>query len=358
MIRENVPLAPFTTLQIGGPARFFAEATTEGEVCDALAFAKDSDLPVFLLGDGSNLLVADDGFPGLVLRVAVQGIDAHPVGDKVEVTAGAGENWDAFVDFCVGRNLAGVECLSGIPGLVGGTPVQNVGAYGQEVSQTIVRVRVLDRAAERTAELTNADCGFAYRASIFNTTAREKYVVLAVTFRLTPCGAPCVRYADLKNYFAGWNDAPTLAEVRDAVRAIRARKAMLLSPGDPDSRSAGSFFKNPLVDADGLCAIENAARKRGLLSDDKNVPAYPQPDGRFKVAAAWLIENAGFSKGHQRGRVAISSRHTLALTNRGGATAREILDLMREIQAGVRERFGVELHPEPVFVGFNEASGK
>ncbi len=352
MIRENVPLAPFTTLGIGGPARFFAEAATEDEVKAALAFAEAKSLPVFLLGDGSNLLVADEGFPGLVLRVAVKGIHNRAVGDKVEVTAGAGENWDRFVDVCVARGLAGVECLSGIPGLVGGTPVQNVGAYGQEVSQTIVRVRAWDREAGWAVELTNADCGFAYRTSIFNTTAREKYVVLAVTFALTPGGSPCVRYADLKNYFVGRDDAPTLNQVRDAVRAIRAQKAMLLSPGDPDSRSAGSFFKNPLVDAAGLRAIEDTARERGLLPRDKNVPAYPQPDGRFKVAAAWLIENAGFSKGHQRGRVAISSRHTLALTNRGGATAREFLDMMREIQAGVRDCFGVELYPEPVFVGF------
>jgi UDP-N-acetylmuramate dehydrogenase len=217
----------------------------------------------------------------------------------------------------------------------------------------------LDREAERTVELSNADCGFAYRASIFNTTAREKYVVLAVTFALTPNGAPCVRYADLRNHFAGHDHEPTLAEVRDAVRAIRARKAMLLSPGDsrsgadPDSRSAGSFFKNPLVNATGLRAVEAKARELGLLPSDKNVPVYPQPDGRFKVAAAWLIEQAGFAKGYQRGRVAISSRHTLALTNRGGASASEILALMREIQAGVRERFGVELHPEPVFVGFD-----
>jgi UDP-N-acetylmuramate dehydrogenase len=202
-------------------------------------------------------------------------------------------------------------------------------------------------------ELSNADCGFAYRASIFNTTAREKYVVLAVTFALTPNGAPCVRYADLRNHFAGRDHELTLAEVRDAVRAIRAQKAMLLSPGNTDSRSAGSFFKNPLVNANGLHAVEAKARELGLLPSDKNVPAYPQPDGRFKVAAAWLIEHAGFAKGYQRGRVAISSRHTLALTNRGGASASEILALMREIQAGVRERFGVELHPEPVFVGFD-----
>lgn len=358
MLRENVPLAPLTTLGIGGPARFFAEATTEAEVVEALALADARGLPLLLLGGGSNLLVSDEGFPGLVLRVAVKGIQfCSAGGDKTLVTAGAGEDWDGFVNVCVARNLAGVECLAGIPGTVGGTPVQNVGAYGQEVSQTIERVRAWDRERQAVVELANADCGFGYRSSIFNTHARGRYVVLSVTFGLVPGGAPALRYADLQRHFAGrgGHDAPppTLSEVAAAVRAIRAQKAMVLSPGDPDSRSAGSFFKNPVVDADGLRAIENTARERGLLAPGKNVPAYAQ-DGRFKVAAAWLIENAGFVKGYARGRVAISSRHTLALTNRGGATAGEVLALMREIQTGVRETFGVDLHPEPVFVGFDD----
>lgn len=342
-VREGVPLAPFTTLGIGGPARLFAEAATEEAAIAALRLARELGLPCFVLGGGSNLLVADEGFPGLALRLALTGI-SPPTAEGV-VTAGAGEVWDTFVAHCVERDLAGLECLSGIPGWVGGSPVQNIGAYGQEVSETIVSVRAYDRAAARTVELSNADCGFAYRASLFNTVGRDRYLVLAVTFALRPRGAPTLRYGDVRSHFADRADTPTLAEVRAAVRAIRARKAMLLVPGDPDCRSAGSFFKNPLVAPDVFARIEATA--------DGPVPRYPDPGGAIKVPAAWLIERSGFHKGYQRGRVGLSSRHTLALVNRGGATARDVLSLVTEIQTGVQDRFGVALHPEPVFVGFD-----
>jgi UDP-N-acetylmuramate dehydrogenase len=353
MIRENIPLAPYTTLQIGGPAWYFAEVHAEDELVEALAFAEAKRLPVFILGGGSNVLVADQGFHGLVARVAIEGVVWRNEGEKVLVAAGAGEDWDQLVGQCVERELAGVECLSGIPGSVGGTPVQNVGAYGQEVSETIVSVRVFDRHTSRFVELSDAECQFSYRASLFNTIARDRYVVLTVTYALKPHGDPALRYPDVKNFFASAAGKPSLREARDAVRAIRARKAMLITPGDPDCRSAGSFFKNPIVTIETFARIEAAAKEQGLISEDERAPSFPSTEGKVKVPAAWLIERAGFRKGYSRGRVGISSKHTLAIVNRGGATAREVIELAREIQERVSERFGVPLTPEPVFVGFS-----
>jgi len=352
LIRENTPLAPFTTLRIGGAARFFAEARSAGDLLMALEFAERRPLPIFILGGGSNLLIADEGFPGLVVRVALEGVAWRNEGEKVLVTAGAGEDWDELVGQCVERDLAGVECLSGIPGSVGGTPVQNVGAYGQEVSETIVSVRVFDRFAGQFVELSDAECQFSYRASLFNTVARDRYVVLAVTYALKPHGDPARRYPDVKNFFASAVGKPSLREVRDAVRAIRARKAMLITPDDPDCRSAGSFFKNPVVTLETFARIEAAAKEQGLIRDDERAPNFPAAEGQVKVPAAWLIERAGFQKGYSRGRVGISSKHTLAIVNRGGATAREVIELAQEIRERVAERFGVSLTPEPVFVGF------
>ena len=346
-ILENVPLAPLTTLGIGGPARFFVEACDEQTAVDALDFADQRGLPTFVLGGGSNLLVADEGFPGLVLRMAVGGVSEHTQGNKVVVTVGAGEEWDGFVGSSVERGLGGVECLSGIPGSVGGTPIQNVGAYGQEVSETIVAVRVCDRSSRRIFELSNAECGFSYRHSIFLSTARDRYMVLSVTYALPREGQPTLKYLEVQNYFAGGSGKPSLRDVREAVRAIRASKAMLLVSGDPDCRSAGSFFKNPIVSEQQYGEISARA--------PAPVPRYPvrNDDGRVKVPAAWLIERAGFPKGYGSGRVGLSSKHTLALVNHGGASAGDVLALMREIQQGVRDRFGVPLVPEPQFVGFS-----
>lgn len=353
-IQENVPLAPLTTLGIGGAARFFVEACSEGELLEAIAFAGQRQLPVFILGGGSNVLIADEGFPGLVIRVAIKGIAWNQ-----EITAGAGEDWDDFVRQCVERNLAGVECLSGIPGLVGGTPVQNVGAYGQEVSETITKVRVFDRQSNCIVELNNAGCGFAYRASIFNSTGKNRYVVLAVTYTLVPNGKPAIRYPDLKNFFAGRTDNPTLREVREAVIAIRSRKGMVISPTDPandsDCRSAGSFFKNPVITAEAFSRLEASAKEQHLLRDDERIPHFPSSDGKVKVPAAWLIERAGFQKGFAKGQAGISSKHTLAIINRGGATTREVLELVKEIQERTSAKFGVWLTPEPVFVGIPQS---
>ncbi len=348
LIRENVPLAPFTTLGVGGPARFFAEVSTEAAVLEAVAFAHSRQLPLFVLGGGSNLLVADAGFAGLVVKIADAGVSHFTPPDGGEVfIAGAGCDWDSFVAQTVEANCAGLECLSGIPGTAGGTPVQNVGAYGQDVSETIKEVHALDLASLRVVTLSNAECKFAYRSSIFNTTERGRYIVLQVAFTLRPNGAPNIRYADLEKYFAERSDEPTLKEVGDAVREIRHRKGMLIVSGEDDAHSAGSFFKNPVVPQE--LFEELAAR---LASQKLTLISYPAADGARKIPAAWLVEHVGFTKGYTKGRAGISSKHALAIVNRGGATAAEILALKDEIQARVWDKLGIQLQPEPVFIGF------
>ncbi len=349
LIRENVPLAPLTTLGVGGPARYFAEATTEAEVIEAVEFARTRNHALFVLGGGSNLVVADAGFNGLVLKIALAGVShfTPPYGDMIFI-ASAGCDWDAFVAQTINAGCAGLECLSGIPGTVGGTPIQNVGAYGQEVSETITEVRALDRTSLKIVTLSRFECGFAYRSSIFNTTQRGRYIVLQVSFALRPGGQPAIRYADLEKYFAGRAGQPTLPEVRDAVREIRHRKAMLIVPGEQDARSAGSFFKNPVVSQK---FFEELAVR--LASERLVLPSYPAADGSQKIPAAWLVEHAGFVKGYAKGRAGISRRHALAIVNRGGATAAEVMALKDEIQASVLEKFGITLHPEPIFAGFD-----
>ena len=348
LIREHVALAPFTTLGVGGPARYFAEATTEAEVIEAVKFARSGKLPLFVLGGGSNLLVADAGFAGLVLKVAIAGSSNFTTPhENVLFTAGAGVDWDTLVARTVEANCAGLECLSGIPGTVGGTPVQNVGAYGQEVSETIREVSALDLKSLQVRSLSNAECGFAYRSSIFNTTERDRYIILQVSFGLRQGEKPNISYADLQKFLAGRGGDPTLAEVRAAVREIRHRKAMLIVPGDEDARSAGSFFKNPMVPQAFFEELSARLESRGL-----QLPSYPAADGFRKLPAAWLVEQAGFAKGYTKGPAGISRRHALAIVNRGGATAADILALKDEIQASVLNEFGIELQPEPVFVGF------
>jgi len=251
-VLENVYLAPLTTLKVGGPARYFIESKSAAEVAEAVSFARSNDLPLFVLGGGSNLVVSDAGWTGLVLKVAVTGIEEHNPNDngKTLFEVGAGEEWDKFVARAVARNCAGVECLSGIPGSVGGTPVQNVGAYGQEVSETVQSVLVFDLTDGQLRELCAEACGFQYRTSIFNTSERGRFIILRVTYALTPGGKPQIDYADLKKHFAGFQNSPSLTSTREAVRRIRAAKAMLITPGDEDCRSAGSFFKNPILWAD------------------------------------------------------------------------------------------------------------
>lgn len=341
-IQENVPLAPFTTFGIGGPARWFIEAASEAEVVDAVSFARERAQPLFVLGGGSNLLVSDAGFCGVVLRVAIKGVEsAEDAGARV-FRAAAGEDWDQFVSQAVAAHCAGIECLAGIPGTVGGTPVQNVGAYGQEVAETIETVRVLDLESLAFREMSASECGFAYRTSLFNSSAKGRYLVTRVDYRLRP-GAPAnLRYADLKRAFPDGSQ-PNLAEVSTEVRRIRQAKGMLLVEGDPDCRSAGSFFRNPIVLKNMLPQLET---KFEVLP-----PTYPSGEDKVKLPAAWLIEQAGFPKGFRLGRAGISSRHTLALVNLGGAQATDILAL-RDLIVDRLLSFGITLEMEPVLLGF------
>jgi UDP-N-acetylmuramate dehydrogenase len=332
-LERDVPLAPFTTLGIGGPARYFVRATTVDEVRAALDWWNGA---TFILGGGSNLLVSDDGFDGLVIQIDMRGITVESEDEYAMVKVAAGEPWDPFVRFAVQNGWAGIECLAGIPGLTGATPIQNVGAYGQEVSETIARVEALDRRERIVKWLTNWDCRFGYRSSLFKNVERDRYVVLSVTFRLKRNGSAAIRYPELLKEVGSHTD---LASVRDAVIMIRRRKGMVLDPNDPDTRSDGSFFMNPIVEK--------------LVADAlPETPKFPNSDGNVKLSAAWLIEHAGFQKGFAHGRAGISTKHTLAIVNRGGATAKEVLELVRMIQSRVRETFGIELQPEPNFIGF------
>lgn len=306
---------------------------------EAVRYARENRLPLFVLGAGSNVLVSDEGFPGVVLHVAMMGVEQD--GNYFRVAAG--ENWDSFVSLAIERGYGGIECLAGIPGTVGGTPVQNVGAYGQEVSTTITAVRILDRNHLTFGELPAATCGFSYRRSIFNSTHRDRFIVTRVVYRLRPKAFPVLSYPDLKRYFHDRQDTPTLAEVAAAVREIRHQKGMLLVEGDPDCRSAGSFFKNPVVPQ---AQYDEIGTRTSL-----QVPCYPAPRGYAKIPAAWLVEQAGFQKGFGQGAAGISNKHTLALINRGDATASDMVLLRDLIAAKVEQKFGVRLEPEPVWVG-------
>jgi UDP-N-acetylmuramate dehydrogenase len=360
-IRENVPLAPFTTFKIGGLARNFAEITAESQLREALAYAEAQSLPVFVLGGGSNLLVPDEGYRGLVLHIQITGLTQSAAG---VFAVGAGVPWEDFVDAALAANCAGIECLAGIPGSTGGTPVQNVGAYGQEVAETIAEVRAYDRRTSAIVDLPAASCNFRYRASLFNTDERNRYIVTRVTFKLRPGDAPTLKYADLQRHFAphsvaGENAAaaPTLQEVAAAVRQIRRAKGMLIDADhdDANTRSAGSYFKNPIVPASVLDALAAAA---DVPSD--NVPHWPADQatngkaatGRelMKLPAAWLLEHAGFVKGYGIGAVGISTLHTLALVNRGHASFADLQRMEAEIVAGVQRKFAITLEREPVLL--------
>jgi UDP-N-acetylmuramate dehydrogenase len=326
-------LADLTTLRLGGPAARLVEARSEEALVEAVADADRAGRPLLLLAGGSNVVVADEGFPGDVVRVLTRGIAR----DGATLDVAAGEPWDPFVARCVGAGLAGVEALSGIPGSVGATPIQNVGAYGQDVRETIAAVRILDRRSGEVGELAAADCGFTYRSSAFKRDP-SRWVVLSVRFVLQERAAAPARYAELAR--AVGDEAP-LDEIRAAVLSLRREKGMVLDPADHDTWSAGSFFTNPILDVAAFAPL--AAR---------GAPSWPEPDGRVKTSAAWLIEHAGFSRGHgDPAGIALSTKHVLALTNRGAGTTAQLVALAREIAAGVREAFGVDLHPEPVFAG-------
>ncbi|QXJ23644.1 UDP-N-acetylmuramate dehydrogenase [Actinomadura graeca] len=347
---EEVNLAGYTTLRLGGPARRFVEATTEAELVAAVRAADDEGEPVLVLGGGSNLVVSDDGFPGTVVHIGTRGTDRMGgEGDTVRVRVQAGEDWDSFVARCVSDGLAGIECLSGIPGRVGATPIQNVGAYGQDVSETIVEVRAYDRRDRACVTLDRDACRFTYRHSVFK--GDDRYLVLDVTYALREAEeSQPIAYAELaKRLGVRPGERVTLKEARDAVLELRRGKGMVLDAADPDTRSAGSFFTNPILDGDQVAELERRVAER--LGPDAAFPRYPESGGRVKTSAAWLIDRAGFAKGHALGPARISTKHTLALTNPGGARTADLLALAREVRAGVREAFGVELVNEPVLIG-------
>jgi len=330
---------------VGGPARFFVDAEDEATVAEAWTWAQSRGVALRVLGGGSNLVVGDAGVDGLVVRVGLRGIETADQGDDVVVSAGAGEPWDALVAVTVECGWAGLECLSGIPGLVGATPIQNVGAYGQEVGETLVTVRALDTRSGRVVSLTHADCRFSYRDSLFKTGEPGRFIVLGVTYRLRREGKPTLRYDEVAAHLGARGvRRPSLAEVRTSVLAIRRSKSMVIDPGDENARSCGSFFTNPIVSAADADRVQ-------ALTGEAVMPRYPQPDGRVKLAAAWLIERAGFRKGQREGAVGLSTRHALAVIAHAGATAGDVVAFAHRIQHDVEARFGVRLTPEPVFWG-------
>ncbi|HLG14380.1 MAG TPA: UDP-N-acetylmuramate dehydrogenase [Blastocatellia bacterium] len=352
-IREDVPLAPLTTLGIGGPAKFFAEVTNSQNLIDGIAWARSRSMPVFVLGGGSNVVISDRGFTGLVLHVKLCGVETRVEGPGAIITAGAGENWDSLVAMSVARGWAGFECLSGIPGSVGATPIQNVGAYGQEVSETFVSLEAVDTEQGEVVSLGAGECEFGYRTSRFKTRDRDRFIITSVTYRLMRDGRPAIRYPEIERYVEEHvTGEPSLADVRESVLAIRRRKAMVIDPNDPDSRSVGSFFVNPVVTREELEQIRERVERRGGRSD--MMPQFPAGEDRVKLSAAWLIERAGFERGYRHGNVGISTRHALAIVNRGGGTASEVMELAEEMKSRMLNAFAIELITEPVAVGFDE----
>ncbi|GAA2129966.1 UDP-N-acetylmuramate dehydrogenase [Kitasatospora kazusensis] len=341
-VLEDAPLAPLTTLRLGGPARRLVTAGTDAEVIAAVRAADDAAEPLLVLGGGSNLVIGDAGFDGTVLRIATTGFEL----DGTTLELAAGEIWADAVTRTVDEGLAGIEFLAGIPGSAGATPVQNVGAYGQEVSSSITEVVAYDRSAGETVVLSNAECDFSYRHSRFKADP-ERYVVLRVRFALEDNGGRStpVRYAETARYLGVEpGERVEVAAAREAVLLLRSGKGMVLDPADHDTWSAGSFFTNPILTPDQYAAFLTRL-------DGRTAPAYPGPDGCTKTSAAWLIDQAGFGKGYGTGPATLSTKHTLALTNRGNATTADLVALAREIRAGVRAAFGVELVNEPVTVG-------
>jgi UDP-N-acetylmuramate dehydrogenase len=339
-------LAPFCTMAVGGPARWLVEARTESDVVEALQWARSRSVDVHVLGGGSNIVVSDRGFDGLVIKVSIRGVESGPAGQRRNYRAGAGESWDEFVTQAVDEAAAGVECLSGIPGLVGGTPVQNVGAYGQDVSGTITRVHAIDRATTAPVSLSVAECGFGYRTSRFKHADAGRYVVTHVEFSLTPHGPPTIVYRDVVAYFERTGTrAPTLRQARAAVLEIRRRKGMVIEAGNPANRSCGSFFVNPVVSRTQLDKVQ-------AMAGAESVPHFVVDAQSVKIPAAWLIERAGFPKGTSRGTVGISPFQAQAIVNLGAAHADDVVALAGDVKRAVWRTFGISMVPEPVFLGF------
>lgn len=348
-VTRNQPLASFTTLELGGPAEFFCQPRTQDELTTVCTWAKTAGLPVTVLAGGSNVVIADRGISGLVLRVAWQGLEVEKREDTVTVIAQAGTPLDEVVALAVAEGWAGLECLSGIPGSVGATPVQNVGAYGQEVAECILWVEVFLREHVMFKRLSRESCGFSYRNSIFR--GQNRWIITRVGFRLRPQGGPTLRYPELAEFFRG-SARPSLAEVRQTVLFLRQKKGMVLTPGLPESRTVGSFFKNPVLSFEAFERLKTDLWKRGVLPFPQEPPHFAVPAG-IKVPAAWLVERAGFPKGTRRGPVGVSPLHALSLVHWGGGTTQALVAFASEIQRAVKDAFHITLEPEPVFLGFS-----
>ena len=349
-IRHRVSLAPLTTLELGGAASSFASVDSVGMAKEAIRWALRNSQPMAILGGGSNVVVSDEGFGGIVVQAALRGVQLQDDGSTVRVTAAAGESWDDLVGMTVAENLAGLECLSGIPGWVGATPIQNVGAYGQDVAMTIEGVHVLDLTSLEEKTLGREACGFGYRTSSFREVP-DRFMVLSVTYALKRGGSPKIEYRELRQALGIGATAPSLAEARQTVLDLRRSKSMVIEESDTNRCSVGSFFVNPVVDAVTLASLNQLARVSGVLEESESAPSFPAGHD-FKVSAAWLIEKAGFAKGTQRGAFGISSAHALALVHHGGGNTGELLALAKDIREGVRRQFDIDLQPEPVFLGF------
>lgn len=352
-MEKDVPLSFFTTLGIGGNADFLITASDLEQLKAAVAFGKENSLPLFVLGGGSNVVISDKGWRGVVLMPMFDDLEMKDIGGGITaVTAGAGINWDHFVAVTVEKNLQGIECLSGIPGNVGASPIQNIGAYGQEVKDTIEWVEVLDRESLETKKFSNSDCDFDYRMSRFKAEDKDRYIVCRVCFHLKHNGAPALRYGDVVKFFESQGIlSPSLADIRDAILNIRRQKGMVYDKSMPDSISCGSFFMNPILPTAYAEKVREIALEKNLINDPQRMPFFPQADGTVKLSAAWLMEQAGIPKGYCYKNVGISSRHVLALVCKPGGTAVELKELAEWVQKKVSESFGVELHPEPNFIG-------
>ncbi|MBN2371934.1 MAG: UDP-N-acetylmuramate dehydrogenase [Vicinamibacteria bacterium] len=352
-MRENVPLAPLCTLGVGGPARYLLDVHADLETARrALQWAREEKLPLFVLGGGSNLVVSDEGFPGLVLRAALRSRRLIRQANGIAITLGAGEIWDDIVEWSVAERLSGIECLSGIPGSAGATPIQNLGAYGQQVGDTLIEVEALDLRDGSLVSFHADECGLGYRMSRFKAMDKGRYLILAVRLLLHEQQPARLRHEELARMLHdGGTDSPTPRDVRNAVMTLRRRKSMVLDDADANSRSVGSFFVNPIVTTDVFESVRNAVRRESRAASESGPPAHELADGLVKISAAWLIERAGFPRGFRRRRVGLSQRHALAIVNRGGATARDVMTLARDIRNAVLSRFGIRLAIEPELLG-------
>ncbi len=346
-IRENCLLGEYTTFGVGGPARYFADAASEEEILAALEFAEIRGIPVFVLGGGSNVLISDDGFPGMVILNGIKGYRSRTEGEYAFVYAGAGEDWQQFNDRCILENLQGIECLAGIPGTVGAAPVQNIGAYGQEVSRIIAGVRAIDIETGKSVFFSNEECGFGYRRSIFNSASAGKYIITGVTFKLKQKGEPEISYRELEKRLEGVSEV-TLSKIRDVIIDIRGAKGLLVREGFEKFKSAGSFFKNPVVPENTYKMAAAIVQKSGGCANW----AWPLDSGEVKLSAACLIQSAGFVRGYRKGNVGISPKHTLIVVNYGGASAGEVVDFCGLVRKKVMDEFGISLVPEVRLIGF------